>query len=117
MTPGGRLLSQFHGPGAFIDPTANSLDRMHGLRVCKSELTIREDFLKFLAKKTAGRRGTRGADRYASPPTQRHEGRRMQADAADRDDHLADVNLPNSAADDTGTHDVFDLWRDLGGSD
>ncbi len=41
----------------------------------------------------------------------------MQANAADRDDRLADVNDANPPADDTPLDDVFALWRDLGGSD
>ena len=41
----------------------------------------------------------------------------MQPTAPDRDDRLADSAFQNSSADDTTTNDVFELWRDLGGSD
>ena len=37
----------------------------------------------------------------------------MQTTAPDRDDRPADVSRP----DDTGLHDLAELWRDLGGSD
>ena len=42
----------------------------------------------------------------------------MQTTAADRDDlsRPADDGCPNAAGD-TATHDLSDLWLDLGGSD
>lgn len=41
----------------------------------------------------------------------------MQTTAADRDDLQTPADHPEPAADDTGIHDLLDLWRDLGGSD
>jgi hypothetical protein len=39
----------------------------------------------------------------------------MQTTAPDRDDHQGDN--PRPTAEDTGLHDLGDLWRDIGGSD
>jgi hypothetical protein len=41
----------------------------------------------------------------------------MPANAADCDEPLTDTLTANSPADDTALDDLFDLWRDLGGSD
>jgi hypothetical protein len=41
----------------------------------------------------------------------------MQTTASDRDDRPADSTHANPPADDTELRDIFDLWRDLGGSD
>lgn len=41
----------------------------------------------------------------------------MQTTAPDRDDRQADAAQANLSADDTGLYDIYDLWRDLGGSD
>jgi hypothetical protein len=43
----------------------------------------------------------------------------MQTTAADREDlgRLADDGCPHPPADDTATHDLAELWQDIGGSD
>ena len=78
----------------------------------------RRDSLKSVTKKTAALGGT--TDAFPHPSPQNHNvtrAERMQAATQDRDDRLVDTTVQNPAPDDTGTHDIFDLWRDLGGSD
>jgi hypothetical protein len=41
----------------------------------------------------------------------------MPTAAPDRDDRQVDTVHTDPPADDTGLHDIFELWRDLGGSD
>jgi hypothetical protein len=41
----------------------------------------------------------------------------MPTTAPDREDLPTDADSANPPADDTGLLDIFDLWRDLGGSD
>ena len=59
----------------------------------------------------AAARGLHGQPRRPLPRS--HEGSRMQTTAPDRDGRPADP----APTDDTGLHDLADLWRDLGGSD
>ena len=48
---------------------------------------------------------------------QRHEGRRMQTTAPDRDDVKPEAVRPEPPHNDVGFPDAFALWQDLGGSD
>ena len=41
----------------------------------------------------------------------------MQTTAPDRDDHPDATAQVNPPSDDTALQDLFELWRDLGGSD
>jgi hypothetical protein len=41
----------------------------------------------------------------------------MQTTASDRDDHQPDTTPANPPSDDTALQALFELWRDLGGSD
>ena len=77
----------------------------------------RQDLLKSGPEKSAGRGGTGAAVSHSSPPPQRREGSRMPTAAPDRDDRQPDPVHTDPPADDTGLHDIFELWRDLGGSD